>query len=292
MAGQGEKLAVWDATLRLLQDLWPLAALFGLFGLWGMVRHHRSHSGQLSREFRSNVAWYFFDGLFVVPTVIGVIGASAALVSSTGLRGALIGPFITDWNVAAQFVVAVFVSDLVGYWRHRLLHHPWFWPSHAVHHSDVAVHWLTLVRIHPTERWANAAFDTVFLALCGFPPEIVVTNNLLRHYYGYWLHCDFRGNYGVLRHVFVSPGFHRWHHATERAARDKNFAVIFSCIDRLFGSFYLPNERATRFGLGPDSQPVPFHSQMLMPFVLWGQALGRSSRGGSRPATAGRQRDA
>jgi sterol desaturase/sphingolipid hydroxylase (fatty acid hydroxylase superfamily) len=280
-----------EQLLGLAETLVPLAALFMLLGLWATMRRRGSLSPHLSREFSSNIGWYFFDGLIVVPSVLVVVAVFAFAVERVGLGGVLLGSYTSAWHPAAQFLVVVLASDLAGYWRHRLLHHPLLWPAHAVHHSDVAVHWLTLIRIHPLERWANAAFDTVILTLCGFPAEMIAANNLLRHYYGFWLHFDFRKRYGLLRHVFVSPSFHRWHHATDAAARDRNFAVIFSFVDRMFGSFYLPAEEPERFGLGEDRQPVAFFEQLWMPFGLWWRTIAAWSRYRAIAATAAARRD-
>src|SRR5207244_2357423 len=36
----------------------------------------------------------------------------------------------------AQVLAAVLVGDIIGYWRHRLLHMKYGWPFHAVHHSS------------------------------------------------------------------------------------------------------------------------------------------------------------
>ncbi len=280
------------AFLPVARELAPLAALFGLIGAWTWVRRGRRPLPHVGREFGSNVLWYVFDGLVVVPSVIALILACSSLLGQAGLAGALLGDSIAGWHIGVQFMLAVLASDVAGYWRHRLLHHPWLWPAHAVHHSDVAVHWLTLVRVHPTERWANAMFDTVVLGLLGFPAEIMLANNLLRHYYGFWLHVDCRFSYGPLRHVFVSPAFHRWHHATAAATRNRNFAVIFSFIDRLFGTYYLPDGHPERFGISDEQRSIGFLRQLWLPVELWlGSAAAIIQRAGPaavrRPARRG-----
>ena len=42
--------------------------------------------------------------------------------------------------------------DFTLYWAHRFLHHPLLWPSHAVHHSDEHMNFLTWSRGHPAEQ--------------------------------------------------------------------------------------------------------------------------------------------
>jgi|TARA_B110000438_G_C15653194_1_gene580492 sterol desaturase/sphingolipid hydroxylase (fatty acid hydroxylase superfamily) len=49
----------------------------------------------------------------------------------------------------------------------------------------------------------------------------------------------------------VSALFHRWHHSDEKEGEGKNFAIVFSFIDVLFGSFYLPKRKddSSLFGI-------------------------------------------
>lgn len=214
----------------------------------------------------TNTGFFFFDAVAVAPLVAVAAATLAALVPS-------LLQIPQHWPLAVQFFIAVFLSDLAGYCRHRLLHTRALWPAHAVHHSDHHVHWLTLVRVHPLERFANAAFDSVALSMVGFDPAIVAANNLLRHYYGYVLHADIRSDGGLLRYIFVTPHLHRWHHSDQESARDKNFAVIFSFIDLAGGTFYCPKKGAQSFGNDDIPERAGFVSLLLMPFKLWAADL-------------------
>ncbi len=91
--------------------------------------------------------------------------------------------------------------------------------------------------------------------------------------------------WSVWERVLVTPRFHHWRHGKERAAIDKNFAVHFPILDRLFGTHHLPaaagsnrsglsgagpNDagawpRATGVG-GPDKPPRTFTGQFTSPF--------------------------
>jgi sterol desaturase/sphingolipid hydroxylase (fatty acid hydroxylase superfamily) len=137
-------------------------------------------------------------------------------------------------------VIAVFAGDFIGYWRHRLEHTRFLWPSHSIHHSDAHMTWLTLQRMHPFNRLSTYIIDTAFLILLGLPPYAIIANNIVRHYYGYFIHADLPWDYGRWGFVFVSPIMHRWHHAEERAAHNTNFATIFSFFDRVFGTYRVP----------------------------------------------------
>ncbi|MGU3541319.1 sterol desaturase family protein, partial [Methylobacterium sp. A54F] len=84
-------------------------------------------------------------------------------------------------------------------------------------------------------------------SLLGLPPYALVVAWLVKHFYGEFIHADLPWTLGPLRAVLVSPAMHRWHHATDPAAFDTNFATVFSLFDRAFG---------THRGPGPCDGPV------------------------------------
>src|SRR5438477_457767 len=83
--------------------------------------------------------------------------------------------------------------------------------------------------------------------------------------YAIGLHANVRWTFGPLRYMLASPTFHRWHHTSEDAGLDKNFAGLFPIWDLMFGTFYLPRTQPTRFGV---SDPVPdgIIGQLVWPF--------------------------
>jgi len=137
-------------------------------------------------------------------------------------------------------LLTIFVGDFIGYWRHRLEHTRWLWPSHALHHSDTEMTWLAGYRFHPINRLSTVLVDSLLLSLFGFPPYALVINSLVRHYYGQFIHADLPWTFGIFQYVFVSPAMHRWHHADLPVAFGTNFATVFSVFDRAFGTYRVP----------------------------------------------------
>lgn len=153
-------------------------------------------------------------------------------------------------------LIAVFLGDFIGYWRHRLEHSALLWPSHAVHHSDTEMTWFTLVRFHPINRLTTFVIDSSFLMILGLPAWAVVANNIVRHYYGYLIHADLPWTYGPLGRIFVSPVMHRWHHAANVRAFNTNYATVFSIFDRTFGTFRVPGLCHVPLGVTDDMAPT------------------------------------
>lgn len=58
------------------------------------------------------------------------------------------------------------------------------------------------------------------------------------------------------RRVFVSPVYHHWHHSTDPAAVDRNFAGVLVLWDWLFGTPYLPAGKPPQ-GYGVAGGGVP-----------------------------------
>ena len=165
----------------------------------------------------------------------------------------------------------VFLGDFFSYWRHRLEHTRLLWPAHAIHHSDTEMTWLTLGRFHPIDRAVTAAVDIALLALLGFPTWALVFNEIVRHYYGEFIHADFPWTYGPLGRVFVSPVMHRWHHARDVVGAGSNFATVFSVFDQAFRTYHVPGLCTVPLGVTDDIAPG-LMGQLRFPLVAWARA--------------------
>lgn len=223
-----------EAVYLGVSNLFLLAALFFLFAL--LVKG-RGTIEAIQNSFSNsvfNLILMSFNIIFLSPVIILL---SQVLPNFSN-------HFLLEfWNELPKIVViflAVFFGDLIGYWRHRLEHSILLWPSHAVHHSDTQMTWLTLERFHPINRITTYVIDNGFLFILGFPPYAIVANSFVRHYYGFFIHADLPWTYGAWGKVFVSPAMHRWHHASEFKAHNTNYATVFSVFDRCFGTYRVP----------------------------------------------------
>jgi sterol desaturase/sphingolipid hydroxylase (fatty acid hydroxylase superfamily) len=252
---------VKDALLVLVlpADLFIGLAVFtkGLVPAWAAAK-------RAIQETRVNLAIYILDSFTVGPFLIVLYALMTNFADAAGLR--LISPH--SWNSAPPLLVgfaAVLAGDFIGYWRHRLEHTRFLWPSHAVHHSDTAMTWLALSRLHPINRLTTFIIDNSFLILLGVPAYAFLVNATVKHFYGYFIHADLPWNYGRLDCVFVSPVMHRWHHSIESEAYQTNFATVFSIFDRMFGTYRVPGLPSTPLGVKSDIGPGVL-AKLLHPF--------------------------
>ena len=221
------------------------------------------------RGFGLDVFYWFFTPLITgaisrfavilaVLPLIAVLGLSVETFKNHGYRG--FGP-LSRQPVGLQGVEVFLLGDLIGYWMHRLFHGRRLWPFHAVHHSSTEVDWLSSVRLHPLNEAVTRTVEVIPLFLMGYNPATLAAYIPLITLYAIFLHANVTWDFGPLRYVIAGPAFHRWHHAKEAEAVDKNFAGFIAGWDVLFGTFYLP----------PGKVPTDFGVKEEIPESIWGQ---------------------
>lgn len=227
--------AVSDAAIALAIPI-PIAVLLGF-----IVKGRKLARDVIraAHQARINVLMHFTDALLVAPWL-----AVLAVAMQDFFRGGGWSLMPTGfWDrlpVVVPGIAAVFLSDFIGYWRHRLEHTPLLWPSHAVHHSDTEMTWLAIFRFHPINRLTTLVIDFAFLLALGLPASALLVAATVKHFYGAFEHADLPWTFGPLKYVLVSPAMHRWHHAKDKAAYDTNYATVFSVFDLAFGTFRVP----------------------------------------------------
>jgi lathosterol oxidase len=193
-----------------------------------------------------------------------------SLLPATLLAGALTG---AAWRSAVQaqpLALQVFelmvVGDLAQYWVHRAFHRvPWLWPFHAVHHSCRELDWLAGSRLHLVDIVVTRAMVLVPVFLAGFAPAALYVWLVIIGLHATVNHVNLRFRARWIEQLVATPRFHHWHHAA--TPRDRNFAVHFPWIDRLFGTFHLPGGTwPERLGLEGDPVPEGYLAQLAYPF--------------------------
>jgi sterol desaturase/sphingolipid hydroxylase (fatty acid hydroxylase superfamily) len=166
-----------------------------------------------------------------------------------------------------QAIIVVVIGDFIGYWMHRAFHRGNLWRFHAVHHSARELTWLSAVRVHPVNDALARMVQAVPFVALGFSPLLIGGYLPFLTFYAIMLHANLRWDFGPMRYALASPTFHRWHHADDPAARDKNFAGLLPVWDWMFGTLYLPlGTTPQSFGAQGESVPASWHAQMLYPF--------------------------
>lgn len=139
-----------------------------------------------------------------------------------------------------QAFEALLIVDLNYYWAHRLLHRQPFWRSHIIHHGAKDIDAVSGGRNHPFDALPRRISLLCLTLLMGFVPQAMLLSLPASVFFTFSNHANLPISFGPLRYLFVSPDFHRWHHAVVRGAKPVNFGGVFAFWDYLFGTAYHP----------------------------------------------------
>jgi sterol desaturase/sphingolipid hydroxylase (fatty acid hydroxylase superfamily) len=228
---------------------------------------------------------YALQAQLLYVTSLGV--AVAVSVSWLEAKTPVLFAGLASWPLWIQVVLAVWIFDFVVYWRHRLEHQLSFlWPIHAVHHTSEQIDVLTTTRLHFLEVMLGAILNLWVTTRFGVSASAASLGFLIYLNYNYYLHTNVRIVHpGVLKYVFVSPFMHRWHHAREDQARDRNFGVVFAWNDWLFGSALHPDREPHAYGIDYPAGEVAresFFAHAIYPLQV---LVARLARLGAERAT-------
>ncbi len=167
-----------------------------------------------------------------------------------------------------QFPLAIVAADLFQYAIHRTFHKISFlWPFHAVHHSIKTMDWIAGSRSHFVDILITRALILIPMTLLGFSQGVMAGYLVFVAFHATFSHTDFRVRTRWLEPYFVTCRYHHWHHAADPDAIDVNFAIHFPFIDRLFGTYHLPEDAwPESYGLVDSSMPPGFFRQFVFPF--------------------------
>jgi sterol desaturase/sphingolipid hydroxylase (fatty acid hydroxylase superfamily) len=207
--------------------------------------------------------YWFIMPLFLSQARIALLIVGLALLYGGGEPECL--P-VKSWPLWLQCVVILLIQDVMLYWIHRVFHSRIAWKFHAVHHSPKVLDWMSTMRTHPVNYILEFTLADVVILLLGFAPAALMLLAAFNTVYSSMVHANLNWTFGPLRYVLASPVFHRWHHTTQEAGLDKNFASTFPFLDIVFGTFYMPpGKLPEQFGISDADFPEDFLGQLVYP---------------------------
>jgi sterol desaturase/sphingolipid hydroxylase (fatty acid hydroxylase superfamily) len=227
---------------------------------------HRADQRLFRPEWREDLFYYLVSSMLVqILTFLALAPSGFINAHSGGLAGIRAAIAGQPWLL--QFVEVAVLTDFVQYWFHRSFHRfPFLWGFHAVHHSARSMDWLAGSRMHFVEIVLLRSVTSLPLLTLGFAPSVAQAYIGFIYVYASLVHANLRGDFDWIGRFVVTPRFHHWHHAIEAEAVDKNFAVHFPLLDRLFGTFHLPPSRwPSGYGV-PENVPSGYRAQFAYPF--------------------------
>ena len=230
-------LLVW--LLLLILIFLPLERLFPL---------HKQ--AIFRRDFLTDLGYFFLSGL--LPKLLLSVPILLVVSILHGLLPSWLHSQVANLPIALRFILAMIVAELGTYWAHRWMHEiPFLWRFHAIHHSPEQIDWLVNTRVHPLDLAFTRLCGFILMVLCGLAqpmagsadwvaPLVVVLGTI----WGFFIHSNLRWRFGWLEWFISTPAFHHWHHTKDSPeVINKNYSAMFPWIDRLFGTYYLPEQQ-------------------------------------------------
>jgi sterol desaturase/sphingolipid hydroxylase (fatty acid hydroxylase superfamily) len=209
---------------------------------------------------------FFVSHLLVQLTTLLTVMPATTLVAAAGTSR--LHELVQAQPLVLQFFEVMIVADLGEYAIHRLFHTvPFLWRFHAIHHSSVHLDWIAGSRLHLLDVVITRGFTLIPIVLLGFSQPAVYAYVVFVSFHAVFIHANVRFRGGWLERVLVMPRFHHWHHSAAPEATDKNFAVHMPWIDRVFGTYHLPDDKwPDDYGIAGDPVPEGYLAQLTDPF--------------------------
>jgi sterol desaturase/sphingolipid hydroxylase (fatty acid hydroxylase superfamily) len=216
--------------------------------------------------FRTDIFHFLFNRFLIdIGSFIAVV---IIAVSFSWLVSPEFQALIASQPFLLQFLEAVLIVNICGYFAHRLAHTiPFLWKFHEIHHSSEQLDWLASARVHPLDQVFIRAVAIIPLYILGFTKEVFGAYLIIALFHGIFIHSNVRFKFKFLRGIFTTPVYHHWHHSNHPEARNKNFAGQLPVLDMLFGTFYHPKEKVPNtYGV---NEPLPkgYLAQLKYPFT-------------------------
>ena len=217
---------------------------------------------------------WFVNGIcIVIGSLVRPLGAVAVSLLIGFLlpagKGALANmPFVP------AVIGIILAAEFANYWVHRLSHEwkgaaagDWLWRMHRTHHTAGYVN--VLLNFRTSIFWSLVAGLTWVFSLAlylglAMPAAVAIA---VFSFWGIFTHSDFRWDIPMRRHrifgpvlraaefLIITPGMHHSHHGFGKDGGNfRNYGVLLSIYDRMFGTLFIPQGRPYRYGL-PGVQP-------------------------------------
>lgn len=179
---------------------------------------------------------------------------------------------LPDW---LRFILSIIFADFVTWLSHLLMHqHSFLWRFHVIHHSQAQLNLFTSLRVHPGEMLLRYPILVLPWYLFAIPYPGQMYYIFFYNWYGRFCHSGIRCNMGWLKHIFVTPQYHRVHHSIELRQHNQNYGSLLTVWDFLFGTQHHNTQDYPETGI--DDPQFPIAQKFTLPSVVrtyWAQIL-------------------
>jgi lathosterol oxidase len=218
-------------------------------------------------EWRTDAIYFAISHLAVQYTAVIIKFPAETFFGGDNLEP--IRSLVSSWPFLIQLGLAMLLADLFQYAAHRFFHsNAIMWRFHSIHHSIKTIDWVAGSRLHLVDILITRSFSYLPLYFMGFSINVFYTYVAIVAIQAVMAHANTHIPFGPLKYLLVTPQYHQWHHSDDPKHYNKNFAIHFPVIDKVFGTYYLPGtEWPESTGLGKMQMPKGYIRQFLHPFM-------------------------
>jgi sterol desaturase/sphingolipid hydroxylase (fatty acid hydroxylase superfamily) len=174
----------------------------------------------------------------------------------------------SDLSPIFTFFLSFVAVDYLYYWNHRLLHSPFFWNVHQVHHTVTHLDvlgtsrntlWASFLIVY---LWVHSFFLYLLADPTGYLLGVSLTSAL-----DLWRHSQLTipsksWLYHYLSPWLILPQDHAWHHSSQ--SPNCNYGANLKLWDKWHGTYYEESELPTEIGTATS---LNFTQKLLFPFL-------------------------
>jgi sterol desaturase/sphingolipid hydroxylase (fatty acid hydroxylase superfamily) len=256
---------------------WAAVTLLMFFAMLSLLEVHfpklKSPPTLRRQSYGTNISLFLLNSALLSVFSVFSLWMVADRFSEYGLLNYVSSPIVK--------AILVFLGlDLMLYLWHRACHQfEVFWIFHRVHHSDLEMNASTAFRTHFLEQLTTSLIKAAYIIALGVDRTMVLITEAVMTFFIMFHHTNssFLGE-NLLKHLIVVPYLHRVHHSVHRHEHDRNFGLVLSVWDRLFGT--LAELEPVAIGIknnpGPDLMSqlqlgfIPVPKKAVMPYLpVW-----------------------
>ena len=270
LGGTGIEVKEFEQSIFSISLDWMLLEILVLSLIFipiEMFLPKRSEQTKFHPEWKTDLIYLFKAQLLVQYVAVAVKLPAELFFSDIGMEQ--VQNLVSYLPFLLQLFLAMFVADLFQYLAHRSFHvNSLLWRFHSVHHSIKFVDWISGSRLHMVDIFVTRSFSYIPLYVLGFSNDVFYVYVVIVAIQAVIAHANTRIPFGFLKYLLVTPQYHHWHHCKDQKFYNKNYAIHFPFIDKMFGTYYLPgNDWPQEMGLKNEKFPKGYFRQFIYPFI-------------------------
>jgi len=211
-----------------------------------------------SRSIYVNAVFYLLALLILIPFTFQLSHFCNILRNSLWHNQMLIALPSKSWSIIVSGFVGFLLLDFFHYLRHRNLHSSLFLMRiHGIHHLNDKINCTAVFKFQLFEVIQIQVLLYMVWTIFNVPYEGVLFYFLVVTVSGLWVHSHSASlrlppGWNFFHKIVVTPNVHHIHHFVHARYYGRNFGVVLSCWDVMFGTYASPtetSEKAIEYGL-------------------------------------------